>query len=467
MVKNRLSNYEKYLYAFMDLVIFDLVLFINFKVTFGSLNGLFQTKYGVLLLFVNFAWLLAFLIIDSIVDNRRIRTSRALWDFLRSFLLNLLFTLSFIALLNIQYNREFLLGSYLIFFFTGAIARVIARQYVKSYREKGYNFRRMVVVGINDFSQDFVKEISSRKDYGYRFMGYFDLDDISEVTELDGSYDHVDNIYNFLLENRIDEVYISMPTKSSFHIKALIKFCHLNFIKVNFLNETIHALSNRSVYLNVDYNGLTPIVSLAKEPLEVTSNRFLKRVFDLVFSTLVLVLIFPWLLPIVGLLIKLESKGPIFFKQQRSGINYSPFGCYKFRTMRVNALSDKKQATKDDPRITKIGSFLRKSSIDELPQFINVFLGDMSVVGPRPHMLEHTRMYAKLISPFVVRHWVKPGITGLAQAKGYRGETKEVKQMLDRVKMDVFYIQHWSLFLDARIIWKTVVNMLTLQKTGF
>ena len=257
MVKNRLSNYEKYLYAFMDLVIFDLVLFINFKVTFGSLNGLFQTKYGVLLLFVNFAWLLAFLIIDSIVDNRRIRTSRALWDFLRSFLLNLLFTLSFIALLNIQYNREFLLGSYLIFFFTGAIARVIARQYVKSYREKGYNFRRMVVVGINDFSQDFVKEISSRKDYGYRFMGYFDLDDISEVTELDGSYDHVDNIYNFLLENRIDEVYISMPTKSSFHIKALIKFCHLNFIKVNFLNETIHALSNRSVYLNVDYNGLT------------------------------------------------------------------------------------------------------------------------------------------------------------------------------------------------------------------
>jgi undecaprenyl-phosphate galactose phosphotransferase/putative colanic acid biosynthesis UDP-glucose lipid carrier transferase len=467
MVKNRLSNYEKYIYALMDLVIFDLVLLINFSWTFGSLDKLFLTKYGVLFLFINFAWLLAFLVVDSIVDNRRIRTWRALWDFVRSFALNLMLTLSFIALLNLQYKREFLLGSYLIFFVVGAVARFIARQYIKTYREKGYNFRRIVVVGINDFSQDFVKEISSRKDYGYRFMGYFDLDDVSEVTELDSSYDHVDNIYNFLLENRIDEVYISMPTKSSFHIKALIKFCHLNFIKVNFLNETIHALSNRSVYLNVDYNGLTPIVSLAKEPLEVTSNRILKRVFDLVFSTLVILFIFPWLVPIVGILIKLESKGPVFFKQKRSGINYLPFYCYKFRTMRVNALSDKKQATKGDPRITKIGAFLRKTSIDELPQFINVFIGDMSVVGPRPHMLEHTRMYSKLIRPFVVRHWVKPGITGLAQAKGYRGETKEVKQMLDRVKMDVFYIQHWSMFLDARIIWKTVVNMFTLQKTGF
>ena len=451
----------------MDLIIFDLVLIFNYIFIFGGLDTFLDTKYGVLFLFINFAWLVAILLVDSIVDNRRIKTWKALWDFFRSFLFNLLLTLSFIALLNISYSREYLLSSYAIFFLLGAVARVIARKYVKTYREKGFNFRKIVVVGINDFSQEFVREISARKDYGYRFMGYFDLDGPEDEEKLNGSFDFVDNIYSFLLENRIDEVYISMPTRSSFHIKALIKFCHLNFIKVHFLNETIHALTNRSVYLNVDYNGLTPIVSLAKEPLEVSTNRIMKRAFDLVFSIAVFTLIFPWLIPIVGLLIKLESKGPIFFKQKRSGINYSPFGCYKFRTMRVNKDSDKKQATVGDARITKIGAFLRKTSIDELPQFINVLKGEMSVVGPRPHMIEHTRMYSKLIKPFVVRHWVKPGITGLAQAKGYRGETKEVKQMLDRVKMDVFYIQHWSFVLDTRIVWRTIVNMVTFQKTGF
>ena len=451
----------------MDLIIFDLVLIFNYIYIFGSLETFLDTKYGMLFLFIMFAWLVAALLVESIADNRRIKTWKALWDFFRSYLFNLLLTLSFIALLNISYSREYLLSSYFIFFLLGAIARIIARKYVKAYRKKGFNFRKIVVVGINDFSQEFVREITARKDYGYRFMGYFDLDEPEDDEKLNGSFDFVDNIYSFLLENRIDEVYISMPTRTSFHIKALTKFCHLNFIKVNFLNETIHALSNRSVYLNVDYNGLTPIVSLTREPLEVTTNRFMKRTFDLVFSGLVCLLIFPFLVPIVGLLIKLESKGPVFFKQTRSGINYSPFGCYKFRTMSVNMDSDKKQATVGDSRITRVGAFLRKTSIDELPQFFNVLIGDMSVVGPRPHMIEHTRMYSKLIKPFVVRHWVKPGITGLAQAKGYRGETKEVQQMLDRVKMDVFYIQHWSFALDTRIVWRTILNMITFQKQGF
>ncbi|NNC82954.1 MAG: exopolysaccharide biosynthesis polyprenyl glycosylphosphotransferase, partial [Flavobacteriales bacterium] len=232
-------------------------------------------------------------------------------------------------------------------------------------------------------------------------------------------------------------------------------------------NEVIHKLSKRSVYVDVDYNGYTPVVSLAKEPLEVRMNRIVKRGFDILFSLCVIVLVFPWLIPITALLIKLESPGPVFFKQKRSGINYKPFYCYKFRTMRVNAQSDTKQATKDDSRITRFGAFLRRTSIDEFPQFFNVLIGNMSVVGPRPHMIEHTRMYSKLIKPFVIRHWVKPGITGLAQAKGYRGETKEVKQMQDRVKMDVFYIQHWSMTMDIRIIAYTCWNMISMQKMGY
>ena len=164
--------------------------------------------------------------------------------------------------------------------------------------------------------------------------------------------------------------------------------------------------------------------------------------------------------PIIGFLIKISSKGPILFKQKRSGLDNKEFFCYKFRSMNQNIDADNKQATKDDNRITLIGSFLRKSSLDEFPQFINVIKGDMSIVGPRPHMLKHTEQYSELIKKYMVRQLVKPGITGVAQIKGYRGETKEIRQMEGRVKWDVWYIENWTFFLDINVILKTVFNFI-------
>jgi putative colanic acid biosynthesis UDP-glucose lipid carrier transferase len=463
-VKHRLSYYEKYLYGILDVILLNITLLFTYQVVKGDVSRVPYNDHLYLFIFATVAWSAAVIIVESRIENRRLQTGKALWDFFYSFLLNILLTLSFIAITDMDYSREFLLKGYGLFFVLGGLARFSARQYIKRYRERGYNFRRVVVAGVNGFSKDFVKEISARKDYGYKFMGFFGNQEDRKEGE---AMDSIENIYPFLIDQSIDEVYISMPSVSQYHTKAIVKFCHLNFIKVHFLNEVIHKLSKRSVYVDVDYNGLTPVVSLAKEPLEVRMNRIMKRSFDLLFSALFLLLVFPWLLPIIALLIKLESPGPVFFKQKRSGINYKPFYCFKFRTMRVNADSDKKQATKGDSRITNVGAFLRKSSIDEFPQFINVLIGNMSVVGPRPHMIEHTRMYSKLIKPFVIRHWVKPGITGLAQSKGLRGETKEVKQMQDRVKMDVFYIQHWSMFMDLRIIIDTCWNMVSMQKTGY
>jgi putative colanic acid biosysnthesis UDP-glucose lipid carrier transferase len=220
------------------------------------------------------------------------------------------------------------------------------------------------------------------------------------------------------------------------------------------------------VQVDVDYSGPTPILSIKKEPLEVTTNKIFKRAFDIIFSFFVITLVFSWLFPILAVLIKMGSKGSVFFIQKRSGIDNKEFNCMKFRTMVVNNESDTKQATSNDPRITKMGRFLRASNFDELPQFFNVLMGDMSVVGPRPHMVQHTYMYSKLIEPFMVRHWVKPGITGLAQAKGFRGETKDINQMLNRVKMDIFYIQNWSLSFDFKIIFQTGWNMINNTKTG-
>jgi len=207
-------------------------------------------------------------------------------------------------------------------------------------------------------------------------------------------------------------------------------------------------------------------VTIAQEPLEFTTNKLLKRGFDVAFSLFVIVFIFSWLFPIIGLAVVLSSPGPVFFKQRRTGLDNRAFSCYKFRTMRVNNESDTKQATANDSRITPVGAFLRKTSLDELPQFFNVLKGEMSVVGPRPHMLAHTRMYSKIIKPFMVRHWVKPGITGLAQAKGFRGETEEVRQMYHRVKMDVFYIQNWTFWMDVQLVFETIWGMVTSRNKG-
>ena len=212
--------------------------------------------------------------------------------------------------------------------------------------------------------------------------------------------------------------------------------------------------------VNIDFFDNVPVLSFRKEPLKDNLNQLLKRSFDIVFSSFVILLILSWLYPIIAFLIKISSKGSVLFKQQRSGLDNQEFVCYKFRSMRQSVDADSRQATQKDKRVTGIGSFLRKTSLDEFPQFINVFLGNMSIVGPRPHMLKHTEEYSALIKKYMVRQLVKPGITGAAQIRGYRGETKELNDMEARVKWDVWYIENWTLFLDINIIFRTVFDFL-------
>ena len=213
--------------------------------------------------------------------------------------------------------------------------------------------------------------------------------------------------------------------------------------------------------------GNVPVLSIRREPLELLENRIVKRSFDIVCSLLFLCTLFPIIYIIVGLAIKVSSPGPVFFKQKRSGEDGREFWCYKFRSMRVNAQSDTLQATECDPRKTRVGDFIRKTNIDELPQFINVLKGNMSLVGPRPHMLKHTEEYSHLINKYMVRHFVKPGITGWAQVTGFRGETKELWQMEGRVQRDIWYIEHWTFILDLYIMYKTVYNVIRGDKEAY
>ena len=210
-----------------------------------------------------------------------------------------------------------------------------------------------------------------------------------------------------------------------------------------------------------------PIISLRPEPLENADNAFKKRVFDMLFSGFVIIFILSWLFPILAILIKLESKGPVFFKQLRSGRNNKNFWCYKFRSMKVNSESDTKQATKEDDRITMIGRFLRKTNLDEFPQFFNVLLGSMSIIGPRPHMIKHTEQYRAIIDRYMVRHYFKPGITGWAQVNGFRERQTLMNLMEARVNHDIWYFENWSLMLDIKIIFQTVINMFYGEKNAY
>lgn len=301
--------------------------------------------------------------------------------------------------------------------------------------------------------------------FSYNILGFFTENSSESIPEGSSILGDSDSILQYLENTEVDEVYCSLsPKDSKTIVDSIIKKCEDKFISFYYVPNMEGYLHRQMEFSQ--YGGVT-LIGLHNEPLSDAYNRIVKRGFDIVFSGMILVTIYPivWLIVAIGT--KISSPGPVLFRQQRTGSNGKPFTMLKFRSMKVNADADKVQATEDDPRKTRFGDFLRRTSIDELPQFINVFKGDMSVVGPRPHMELHTEMYSKLVDEYLVRHLCKPGITGWAQVTGYRGETKTVEEMEERVKKDIWYIENWSMLLDLRIILKTVLNVFRGDKQAY
>ena len=274
----------------------------------------------------------------------------------------------------------------------------------------------------------------------------------------------LDSCFKYILDNQIDKIYFSVSELSNSQINKLIGFADNNLRELKFIPDNKEDFTKKLRYEYYDY---IPILSLREIPLDEPVNKIIKRAFDIVFSLLIIVFVLSWLTPIIAILIKLESKGPVFFKQYRNGFSHSEFECFKFRSMAVNDNANVVQATKNDMRITKVGKFIRKTSIDELPQFFNVFLGHMSVVGPRPHMISHTTMYSKKVDKFMVRHLVKPGITGLAQVSGFRGEIETDNDIVNRVRFDIFYVENWSLLMDIKVVIQTFVNAIKGEEKAY
>ena len=331
------------------------------------------------------------------------------------------------------------------------LLRFIERWMVKKLRQAGYNTRTVTLVGSDKELAQLYHKLTGNPAFGYKVLSsYGRIEGLSES----GSIHDFEALLSRPEDLPLgDELYLCVSSKKRELIEQTVRMCDHCMVKFYYLPPAEEKLNLHPTIID-DISVMTTYTSPLEEPL----NRLMKRFSDIVLSILFLIPT-ALMLPFIAFVVRRQSPGPVFFRQRRTGLDGRDFYCYKFRSMHVNADADRLQATKDDSRKFPFGNFMRKTNIDELPQFWNVLTGDMSIVGPRPHMLSHTEQYEKLIDKYMVRHFVKPGVTGWAQVTGFRGETRELWQMEGRVERDIWYTQHWSLWLDIRIIWMTVKNI--------
>lgn len=339
--------------------------------------------------------------------------------------------------------------------------RFACRSLIRKLRSIGRNSHQVVLVGANDTLQELQAEMK-RPFYGYRIAGYFNDTEVAELSAECPYLGRVEEVAGFLASSdKIRHLYCGLSSARASEIRAIIDACEQNCVHFFSVPQVRNYLKRQ---MRLEIIGLVPVLGLREDPLLLLRNSIAKRTFDIVFSSLCLIPFWVIVFPLVAFGTWIFQPGPVFFRQKRNGINGKVFELIKFRSMKRNEECDTNQATKDDVRVTRFGHFLRKFSIDELPQLINVLKGDMSIVGPRPHMVAHTVEYSQLINKYMVRHWVRPGITGWAQVNNARGETRELWQMEDRIRKDVWYVENWSMSLDCKIILMTVWQVLFRNK---
>lgn len=450
------SKYFWFIHFIGDVFFINIAFVVMYYFKFDSFD--FSDKYRFLIIIYNAIWILVCLMLKLYEIKQLKRLDRILFNLFKSFVFNaMIMSAVLFSLKASEFSREHLYATYLMLLILIIFWRFIAIQSIKLYRKSGYNYSKIVIVGGGEVAKQLHNYFNSDDVLGVKLMGVFSDTEHTFNVKPGVTIGTINNLETFVLDNSIDEVFYTLPLTYTKKIKSLVDFCDKQMIRFKIVPDFRGFIFKR---VNIDFFDDVPVITLREEPLTDFINRFLKRMFDLFFSTFVIIFFLSWMFPIIAIIIKYTSKGPVLFKQLRSGVNNEEFECYKFRSMTLSSDSNSKQATQEDERITRIGAFLRKTSLDEFPQFINVFFGDMSVVGPRPHMLLHTKEYSKLINKYMVRQLVKPGITGVAQIRGYRGETKELQDMEGRVRFDVWYIENWSLSLDINIIFQTIWNIL-------
>ena len=442
----------------ISIIVFFASYFIDFK-TFGLPYwsfGFIKSKATFFVFYVSILWLISAYSIKFYNVYRYTTTLNILGLLIKQSLIFFIIVFAFIGFYRgIEINKITVLKYLVTSISIISFIKFLMFFGLKKYRQHlNGNHRRVLIIGSTDSTQELKDFFTNKSEYGYDLLGVYSSNSSQNTNG------NIQDAVEFISNNdAIDEIYCAMDELSENEINTFVKYAELNQCNIKFIPKTANFFSKR---LKTDFYNYLPVLSIQEVALNKPFNRVLKRMFDVVFSILVIVFLLSWISLILFILIKLESKGPLLYKHKRNGINYKEFDCYKFRSLRINSSESENYVKKKDQRVTKIGRFLRQTSLDELPQFINVLKGDMSVVGPRPHMLSYTESYSKKIDPynFIFRHNVKPGITGLAQVKGFRGEVKADEDIINRVKYDIFYIENWSILLDFDIIARTILGII-------
>lgn len=440
------------------IIVFFASYFIDFK-TFGLPYwsiGFLKSKATFFVFYASILWLISAYSIKFYNVYRYTTALNILGLLIKQFLIFFIIVFAFIGFYRgIEINKITVLKYLVISISVITCVKFLMFFGLKKYRQYlNGNHRRVLIIGSTEGAKDLKQFFTTKSEYGYDLLGVYSNNLSQSVNG------NIQDAVNFISNNNsIDEIYCAMDELSENEINTFVKYAELNQCNIKFIPKGANFFSKR---LKTDFYNYLPVLSIQEVSLNKPFNRVLKRIFDVVFSLFVIVFLLSWISVILFILIKLESRGPLFYKHKRNGINYKEFNCYKFRSLRKGSTEANDYVKKEDGRVTKIGRFLRQTSLDELPQFINVFKGDMSVVGPRPHMISYTEAYSKKIDTynFIFRHNVKPGITGLAQVKGFRGEVKTDEDIINRVKYDIFYIENWSVLLDLNIIGKTMIGVL-------
>ena len=445
--EKKYSGYIRPFSYLIDLIIINLLAFYIFP---------FHENKIIYSLLISFGWLFIAFYLGFYEVYRYTKAISILNTTLKQTIFFTLFCLAIELFYSEYYEKRVVLFVVIAIFIILSI-KLFIYYFLRKYRILfNRNFRTVVLLGSNKYINPLKEFFTDNPDYGYKLVKIFTLEDHKR--------EEIESCLSFVFENKTDEIYCATADLIEKQINGIIKFADNNLITLKFIPDEKQILAANDKF---EYYGYIPVISSRNILQDERANKIIKRAFDLFFSTIIIIGVLSWLIPLIALIIKLESKGPVFFIQKRNGLNYKEFDCYKFRSLEFSGQINSDLALKNNIKTTKVGRFIRKTSIDELPQFFNVLWGDMSVVGPRPHPVSHNDKYALMADKFMARHFVKPGITGLAQIKGFRGEVETQHDIISRVKYDIFYMENWSILLDLEIIFKTIYNTLKGDEKAF
>lgn len=466
----RVSDQSTYLRVCTDLLVLSLINVSVERYLMGANFNFFAT-YNLLALLLNLTcWFIAARTLGLYTDFRSRPFSIEWVTFLKALVLYTLVT-SFLFLQFLHqypFHRKELLWHALLIFLLFPVQKLAIRLILKRIKNSENHVRKVLIVGAGNAGMDFYKQCVSNRHFGYKLTGFIDEE---AQPALNGHYlGKTADLAKVIAKHELDDIVVALPAGEERQIERIVSIGEKEGKRIRIIPNYQRFGTGK---MHVEQLGASmPIITLRSLPLDIIDNKIVKRIFDVVFSFLVIVCIFPWLMPIIAIAIKFSSRGPVFFRQERWGLNNKVITCLKFRSMQtcsrdVDDQGNYLQASKNDPRVTRVGAFLRKTNLDELPQFFNVLLGSMSVVGPRPHPVPLNMASKNNVNRYMMRHWVKPGITGWAQVNGYRGETRVPRLMEKRVEFDVWYIENWTFWLDLQIIVQTLTNMIKGEKNAF